>query len=422
MIFIISIASVTSYLYSLIKFRGKWLQQQFVFLIIFLVGLTLVGELDILLPIYFVISLLPFIFRLRKISRFTGYVALYYLIYLIYGLIAQNINATFVTFIAKMWQFMIFFIVYDANIQLGDFNYKGTIKLIIIIETMLGIYLLFTSTNIDHGNGYVRLVSNAQPITGNISTVALPLSIFYYIKNRRNSRESRWLLCVNAIMMMWIVLSGTRGYTLEFAATMIFVFYDYFTNRKIRNKTHRNRIFVIFFLGLAILAIIAITPNVLEKFLAILRLQSSVGIRTYENAAILEFMRNAPLRIQIFGIGIGGTGGSYEAMQNALSRQFSLGMWDRTHYMNDSGDLFHNLYANVLLCLGIIGLITIIRLNIEILKRIKRSCGDNIFARRALFTFQLSFILMNYYRWSAVCGIAEMIVLALVLKLIKQNN
>lgn len=36
--------------------------------------------------------------------------------------------------------------------------------------------------------------------------------------------------------------------------------------------------------------------------------------------------------------------------------------------------------------------------------------------------FQLSFLLMNYYRWSAVCGIAEMIIFALTLKVLKSGN
>ena len=421
MIITVGAISVAAYLFTLFKFRGKWVQQQIAFLIIYLIGLTIIGELDILLPIYFVVSLLPFLPRLRKISKFTGVLGVYFLVYLIYGLLNQNINGTQVTFIAKMWQFIVFFIVYDAAIDMRDMDYRATIRRAVLTETMLGLYLMFTSTNMD-ANGLVRLVSNAQPITGNLSTVVLPISAYYYMKNRGNSKATRWLLMVNIVMLIWIVLSGTRGYTLEFALTMVLIVYDYYTNSKVGQTTQRNRVFTAFTLAAAALLLVVVIPGVLERFSSILRLESSVGIRTYENAAIKEFMLNSPVLTVIFGIGLGGTGGSYSAMSAALSRQFSLGMWDRYHYMYDSGALFHNLYANVLMCLGILGAVIIIWLNVEMWKRITRACGNQVLMRRVMHLFQLSFLWMNYYRWSAVCGIAEMIVFALILKCMEQDK
>ena len=421
MILTVIAVSAAAYLFSLFKFRGKWVQQQIAFLIIYLIGLTIIGELDILLPIYFVVSLLPFVPRLRKISMFTGFLGIYFLIYLVYGLMNQDISGTLVTFIAKMWQFMVFFIVYDASIDMQETDYRATIRWALLVETLLGLYLIFTSTNMD-ANGLVRLVSNAQPITGNLSTVALPISAFYYMKNRANPKATRWLLMVNIVMLVWIVLSGTRGYTLEFAFTMVLIAYDYYTNGKVGQATQRIRIFTALALGAAALLIAVVIPGVLERFSSILRLKSSVGIRTYENAAIKEFMANSPILTVIFGIGLGGTGGSYSAMSAALSRQFSLGMWDRYHYMNDSGALFHNLYANVLMCLGILGAAVIIWLNVQMWKRITKACGNQVLMRRVMHLFQLSFLWMNYYRWSAVCGIAEMIVFALILKAMEQNN
>ena len=108
-------------------------------------------------------------------------------------------------------------------------------------------------------------------------------------------------------------------------------------------------------------------------------------------------------------------------MYTALNGQFSLGMWNKRHYLNDSGALFHNLYANVLMCLGIFGIVVLVLINISIWKRITRSCGSNVQVRKIMHLFQLSFLLMNYYRWSAVCGISEMIIFALILKLIEKT-
>lgn len=421
MVAVVSAVSIMAYAVSLIKLNNKWIQQQIVFLVIYLIGLTLIGELDILLPIYFVVSVAPFLRHIRKISVFTGMIFLYYGMYLIYGLVNQNAVGTLVTFIAKMWQFIVFFIVYDADIIIKKEPYKNIIWLAVITETLLGLYLMATSTNID-ANGLVRLVSNAQPITGNMSTVILPVSVWFYLKNRGDKKQTKWLLFVSMIMLVWIVLSGTRGYTLEFAATMILIFYDYFTNGKVGATTQRNRMITLVLLVMAIFFSIAAVPEMLEKFESVLRLNSSVGIRTYENAAVNEFVREASISNVFGGIGLGGQGGSYFAMKNALYNQFSLGMWNKNHYLYDSGALFHNLYANVIMCMGVMGIIVLVCINIEIWKRITNSCGKELWIRRIMHLFQLSFLLMNYYRWSAVCGIAEMIIFALTLKVLKSGN
>lgn len=421
MVTIISIISILAYIISLFKLKKKWLEQQIIFLIIYLIGLAIVGELDVLLPIYFVVSLFPFIKHIRKISFFTGMIILYFGLYLMYGLIVQNTIGTLVTFIAKIWQFIVFFIVYDSDIVFEKENYKKIIKMSVITETLLGFYLMMTSTIVD-ANGLVRLVSNAQPITGNISTVILPISVYYYLKNRENSRRTKWFMSVSLIMLVWIVLSGTRGYTIEFAASMALIFYDYFTNGKVGRISQKNRILTIVLFVIMIFASTVAVPEIFEKVQDILRLKSSVGIRTFENAAVIEFMKNASFFAAVFGIGLGGQGGSYPEMQEALYRQFNLGMWNRNHYLSDSGALFHNLYANVFMCLGISGLFILIIINIALWKRITYSCKSSAWIRRIMHLFQLSFLFVNYYRWSAVCGISEMIIFALVLKLLKNDT
>ena len=146
---VVSAVSIIAYAVSLIKFRGKWIQQQIVFLVIYLIGLTLVGELDVLLPIYFVVSLIPFLRHIRKISVFTGAILFYFMLYLVYGVVNQNTVGSIVTFIAKMWQFIIFFVVYDANIVLCKENYKKIVFRAAIVETVLGVYLMINSKNID---------------------------------------------------------------------------------------------------------------------------------------------------------------------------------------------------------------------------------------------------------------------------------
>lgn len=413
--------STIAYVFFLFKLRYKWIQQQVAFLAVFLFGLTIIGELDILLPLFFLASLVPFITKIRTISMSTGMLGVYLGLYVVYGLINQDFSGTLVSFIAKTWQFLVFFIVWDADIELADDDYKKTIMLSLLIETILGIYLLINATT-PGAAGLVRLVSNAQPITGNISTVVLPITVYYYLRNRANPSKTRVLLWVNIGMLIWIVLSGTRGYTLEYAATLVVIFYDYFTNSRVGGATQRTRIMTITALGIIGIVLIFVVPSVFEKLTSVLRLGSSVGIRTFENDATWDFFIHSPIHTELFGIGLGGKPSDYIEMQDALSRQFSIGMWNSKHYLYDSGALFHNLFANILVLLGVLGIAVVLWALFIIWKRITNTCYQDGIARKSYHLFLLSFILMNYYRWSAVCGISEMIILALILKKIKQDN
>ena len=71
MVGLVSAVSIAAYVVSLIKLKGKYLEQQIAFLVVYLVGLTIVGELDVLLPIYFIVSLFPFLKYVRRISMVT---------------------------------------------------------------------------------------------------------------------------------------------------------------------------------------------------------------------------------------------------------------------------------------------------------------------------------------------------------------
>ena len=422
MILSVSAVSMVLYLIILCAYNSKPIQQQIAFLAVFLAGTAVVGELDILLPIYFVASFLPFLSKLRKCSVLVLSIAFYMIIYFAIGFLYQNPTRSIVTFISRIWQFVIFFIICDEKIEINETDYKPTIWFVMVLETVLGLYLMRTSNIVDSLNGLVRLVNNGQPITGNMSTVLLPLSALYYAKNRGNARNSKFLLVASLFMLIWIVLSGTRGYVLEFIAVMGFIFFVYFTIRRVSGTTRRNRILTIGAILIIAVGLVVIVPNLLEKATSVLRLNSTVGIRTYENAAVRDYLGDATIIELLFGIGLGGKAYDHEAMRNALNKQFNLGMWHSNHYMTESGTLFHSLYANIVLCLGIIGLIFVLVFFIKMWKKISLVCDNDIFMRRVLHFYQISFFLMNYYRWSADCGITEMIILALVLKIVETQN
>ena len=422
MITTVSIISIILYTFILICFRRKLVEQQFAFLVIYLFGLVFIGELDILLPIYFVFSFIPFIRKLRKISVFTALISLYFIVLVVYGLTFQNSIRTIVTFITKIWQFVVFFIIWDEDVSLEEKDYKPLFWFAVIFETVLGIYLMINSTSVSSVSGLVRLVSNSQPITGNIATFMLPLTVLFYLLNRNKPQNLRFIILANLFLLVWIVLSGTRGYMLEYVSVMAFIIYDYYLHSKNKLLTPISRVITAFSLALFSIVLVLVIPGVMEKATSVLRLNASVGIRKYENAAVFDYIRNAPLSAVIFGLGLGGTGSDNEAMRNALYKQFSLGMWNRNHYIYESGALFHSLYSNVIMCLGLFGLLILVLIFVKMWNCISVACKNDSFIRILLHAFLISFYLMNYYRWSAVCGIAEMILLALVLKIIRNKN
>ena len=64
----IVVASIIAYLTALVTIREKQIYQQIVFLLIYIIGMTFIGEMDILLPIYFLVSFFSIVINMNKIS------------------------------------------------------------------------------------------------------------------------------------------------------------------------------------------------------------------------------------------------------------------------------------------------------------------------------------------------------------------
>lgn len=104
----IVVASIIAYLTALVTIREKQIYQQIVFLLIYIIGMTFIGEMDILLPIYFLVSFFSIVINMNKISYVSIVIYTFFGCYLIFGLLFQNTIATCVSFIAKYWQFIVF--------------------------------------------------------------------------------------------------------------------------------------------------------------------------------------------------------------------------------------------------------------------------------------------------------------------------
>ena len=121
---------------------------------------------------------------------------------------------------------LVFFIVIDSKVNLKVDVKIRQLQIALLVETLLGVYLLLTNSEVGD-NGMIRLVSNSQPITGNIAVAVLPVSVYLYFKNKGNHRTETQIIFIELGFLFWIIMSGTRGYTLLFFLVMIPIFYDY---------------------------------------------------------------------------------------------------------------------------------------------------------------------------------------------------
>ena len=418
----IVVASIIAYLTALVTIREKQIYQQIVFLLIYIIGMTFIGEMDILLPIYFLVSFFSIVINMNKISYVSIVIYAFFGCYLIFGLLFQNTIATCVSFIAKYWQFIVFFIVIDSKVNLKADVKIRQLQIALLVETLLGVYLLLTNSEVGD-NGMIRLVSNSQPITGNIAVAVLPVSVYLYLKNKGNHRIETQIIFIELGFLFWIIMSGTRGYTLLFFLVMIPIFYDYFirNRRSGRNAAH-TRFMILAFVCWMFLLLVILIPSFSGQIVSILRLSDSGGIRSYENAAEWQFFWNAPWGVKLFGIGMGGTPGRYGAYVDAITAQIAKGMWNQEVYLYEAGSPYHNFFANLILNMGLLGLIVISIMNILIWKKTGQICGQNATEKWAFHLYHIGFLLMNWFRWPAECGIAEIVFYGLLLKLIEREN
>lgn len=157
------------------------------------------------------------------------------------------------------------------------------------------------------------------------------------------------------------------------------------------------------------LLLVILIPSFSGQIVSILRLNDSGGIRSYENAAEWQFFWNAPWGVKLFGIGMGGTPGRYGAYVDAITAQIAKGMWNQEVYLYEAGSLYHNFFANLILNMGLLGLIVISIMNILIWKKTGQICGQNATEKWAFHLYHIGFLLMNWFRWPAECGIAEIV-------------
>jgi len=411
------VLAVAGYLIAFSLFRKSLIAYQFILLSIFLVHLIYLEQLDYTLPIYILAAVLPLLPQVKIKDPFTVYLFLYNGLYVLIGIIAQNKTETLVSFLAKIFQFLVFFLLAEYKQKCKPGTLIKVISAAVFLESLLGVYLLLTSTSYS-SSGLPRLVMNSQPIVGNISVAILPIIIWLYFYSKENERMQIRLLTYCVVLFVWTILSGTRGYIILFAVPMALLYIDYFftTSGREYGTVRKRFIWFVLIAATAIMIVLVFNAEIIEKLASLLRANESLGIRGQENRLCLLFFKNAPYHVKIFGVGLGGSESAYFSYRAAVGSVMG-DSWAYHKYLQGTGATFHNLFANILCTQGVIGLVNLVLILVSIMRRIGRAYENNRPLKCALQFYTICFYIMNWFRWSAACGIPEMIMLAFVINL-----
>lgn len=398
------------------RYKDSIVTYQFCVLVLYLIAITITTSMKIILPIYIVLSLLPYLSNTKKIEQSTFIIISINLVYLLYGILFQDKTEAVTTFLSKTYQFiafMLFFAYAKKKQPIIDFDGKKIMLLCIIVESLLGMYL------ITHAVFVARITAGRQPVGGNISIVVLPIIIYAYFKEKKTRGI---IIAYSFVSAIWILLSGTRGYLLLFIMVMLPIYWDYFFSL---NKSSRKRIlpaFILLFVLFGYVFFLLTThSDSIQWFTDFLRLDTGIGSRGSENHIALDFFVNTSIKYKLFGTGFGGTPSEVVGYLDAVAANTATS-WSYTNYATRVGTAFHNLFSNILLIQGVLGCIMVISIFIWGYKRIHILIELNKTERFCLYMFWIGFFIMNYFRWSCDCGISEMIIFGLVLGIITSEN
>lgn len=384
-----------------------------ILLIMFLFIVVFTKSLDLALPLYILLSALPFVSTLNTLpDRFCFSFYFICTCYLIIGILFQDIIASFNCFCTRYYQFMVLmWFLYNKRFCNISFHIKQIIPIAVVAEIILaGITLM--SGGMKSENGFIRTVAGNQPVGGNLCIVLIPLLIWGYY----HEKDSRHFVIVSSVIMaMFIVLSQTRGYLLMYVVTFLPIYIHYWLIAEQSRKNAIMKTLIVLVLATVFLLLLLIFgTEILEQLSDFLRLSSGTGRRDKENMIALKTFFETDLRHQLLGMGFGGTSSNVPGYKQAVRSAWG-DSWGYYRYINMKGISFHNLYGNILLIQGIMGILFILLVFLWGIGRILNCNRASAMERFTLIMYWFGFFVMNYFRWSCDCGIAEMIMLAIVI-------
>lgn len=403
--------------------RKDFLRYQLILLASFLAALTLSGELGNTMPVYAVAALVPCLLRCREYASVTLVFCLAMGLYLLMGIIQSPVEAI-TTFICRIAQFFgLIFVVGGSYSEPSSRDCEKIVQAGLAIEVLLAGYLVSNGTMAGGGDVEgIRLVANSQPITGNLAIALLPLLGYLFFRCYEYNPAGRLRVMFYASCFLSLcVLSGTRGYVLMFGLCYAVLFF-FFVWDAATGKLKSRAPYLIISLGLTLLfcLVAAFQKELFQLVADVLRVDDSLGIRDYENVAVIETYVGMPNINKVTGIGLGGRWADIPAFVDTVIKRFPL--WARDKYLLSIGTAVHNFFSNVLVLQGALGIVLILLVAGWLLSHIRHASLANKPMRVFLYAFVVGYAAMLYFRWSADCGVGVLVFLGYTVQLLSQES
>lgn len=399
----------------MIGIRKNWARYELGILFVFLLFVVVTRKLDIALPVLFVLTVLPHARRSFRAGPATLMIILITTFYLVQGIIFNNAKAAITDYVSRICQFVLFLLILEStDIRLDGSNTR-LIRAAVIAETLVDAALLLLGRSED-----IRLISGNQPVGGNIAIAVLPLILYAFFTEPGNAGR---IIRYWGILTAWVFLSGTRGYIVLWFMGSLPVLLDYVRSGKgITGHTYNYR--MVFFLLFIVLtaAMVLLSDSLAQWIERTLRLTGSTGTRKGESRMAGVFFHETTDLYRIFGGGYGRYLRSIPGVERAYYATLSSwSAWGYAHYVDHYGSAFHNYYNNMLLLMGVLGLLMVLAVFVIGCRSVVQLKTEKSL-KAALLMYWIGFFVMLYFRWSCSCGLAELPMLAVIISDLRKKE
>ncbi|WP_274364316.1 O-antigen ligase family protein [Paenibacillus thermotolerans] len=371
--------------------------------VVFTVNLYIYKQYDVPFPAYlFVCVVLIFLNKGKIITNKFHY---FFFLYLVSVLVVSfftydpfKVLSTFILFFV----FPLFYFAINRNF-IAEVSIKAIIWIIlaaILFDILMSVFLY--SSN----NG--RAILNFHPIGAGLIIPIIPLFILVLNRLKKHKLYVLFFFLIISLTIISVLLSGTRGYMMVyFSVISVLGLTIYLKKRNMLLRFSAMAFIFSFCLFVIWVNYGYITASISE----LLRLEESLGRRSFENAYVAQLLSQSSISNQMFGYGFGARAQSIIPVNDFIFN------FDTTPYMySKTNDVtgFHNVWLTVLFSLGYFGIVMYLSFFVFLVVQVFKTKFNTIY-KFALLIYVVSLALCFIYRETLFRGCLEMLILAWVI-------
>lgn len=365
------------------------------------------GEFDISLSLYFVLLLIGM--GIPQKLDMAGLCLIFWIaVYSIVGVIFQELFSTVTALITRFGYIIIFSCMLmekksDPLWNADADDYRFLVRTGLTTELVI-IALVWMQNGVGS-----RVVAGNQPIGAGIVIGVTVVVGWCYLKKMFPAWE---VVMYSSISVVVTVLSGTRGYMVIIALTLVVVVVAYLLDLPENGERAFLRIGACCLIAAAVIICFFVIDRG-ETIIRLLRLDEGLGYRENENIFVKEIMQRAPWYNQLLGFGFGGDASHVNGFLDVVGQA----SWNRgfMFYRLLTQTIFHNYWYTVLFKTGIVGMVMIITFYGLMLRRIFCVKGQK-WEKWMLSMVVIGNIVSLTFRITATCSIFEMLLTAFFIR------